>query len=137
MKILRTISCVLLGVFFTVAGIAHFVTPETYLPLMPDYLPWHLPLIHLSGLAEIAGGLALLVPKFHKLAGWWLIAVLIGVFPANIHMLVNDVPLGGNPVPDWILWARLPLQFVLIAWIWWSAVRKAGPQGAWASRPPC
>ncbi|MBK1884508.1 DoxX family protein [Luteolibacter pohnpeiensis] len=130
MSSLRLLSCGLLGIFFTVAGIAHFASPETYLPLMPDYLPWHLPLIYLSGAAEIIGGLGLWIPKLRRAAGWWLIAVLLGVFPANIHMLVNHVPLAGRPVPEWILWARLPLQFLLIAWIWWASIRKTQGRNA-------
>ncbi len=120
----RKISCFILAAFFTVAGANHFISPATYLPMMPDLLPWPLALIYLSGLAEMAGGISLLFPKFRLLAGWGLIALLIAVFPANIHMLVNDVPLAGHQVPRWILWARLPLQPIMMAWIYFAAIAQ-------------
>ena len=121
---LRKISIGVIALFFVLAGLNHFVSPGTYLPLMPDYLPWHLPLIYLSGLAEMIGGIGICIPKWRRLAGWWLIAVLVAVFPSNIHMLVNEVPLGGATVPTWIFWARLPMQGVLIAWIYWACVKS-------------
>lgn len=127
----RKISLVVLAVFFTVAGAYHFISPATYRPLMPGYLPWHLGLIYLSGAAEMAGGIGIVLPKWRRLAGWGLIALLIAIFPANLHMLMNDVPLSGKPVPAWILWVRLPLQGVLIAWVYVSCVRGEKPaQGA-------
>ena len=119
----RKISIIVLAVFFTAAGANHFRSPETYLPLMPAYLPWHLGLIYLSGAAEMAGGIGIGFPKWRRLAGWGLIALLVAIFPANIHMLVNHVPLNGKPVPEWLLWARLPMQGVLIVWVWATCTR--------------
>ncbi len=123
------VSIALLSVFFVVAGVNHFVSPGTYLPLMPDYLPWHLPLIYLSGIAEIVGGIGICFPKWRRLAGWWLIGVLVAVFPANIHMLINEIPLGGVAVPPWVYWIRLPLQGALIFWIYRVCVRVPGHPG--------
>ena len=121
---IRKISIIVLAVFFIVAGANHFVSPQTYLPLMPDYLPWHLGLIYLSGAAEMLGGIGICIPKWRRLAGWGLIALLVAVFPANVHMLVNHVPLGGKIVPEWVYWVRLPLQAVLIAWVYRACARK-------------
>lgn len=118
------ISITILAVFFTVAGAYHFISPETYLPLMPDWLPWHLPLIYLSGAAEMIGGIGICFQISRRLAGWWLIAVLIAVFPANLHMLMSHVPLGGKSVAPWIYWVRLPLQGLLIAWVYVACVRR-------------
>ena len=118
------ISLIVLAVFFSVAGANHFISPEIYLPLMPDYLPWHLELIYISGAAEVAGGIGICFKKWRRLAGWGLIALLVAVFPSNIHMLVNHVPLGGKPVPEWVFWARLPLQAVMIGWVYVSCVRQ-------------
>ncbi len=117
---LQKFSLLVLAGFFIIAGANHFISPATYLPLMPGYLPWPLGLIYLSGAAEVAGGVGVLLPRWRRLAGWGLIALLIAVFPANIHMLVNDVPLAGRQLPQWVLVARLPLQFVMIAWIYFS-----------------
>lgn len=121
---LRTISVIILAVFFTSAGVYHFTSPGTYLPLMPDYLPWHLGLIYLSGAAEMLGGIGMGFPKWRRLAGWGLIALLVAIFPANLHMLMNHVPLNGKQVPEWILWARLPLQGIWIAWVYWACVKQ-------------
>ncbi|MEO5915152.1 MAG: hypothetical protein ABIS50_13030 [Luteolibacter sp.] len=120
----RKVSIAILAVFFTVAGVNHFISPGTYLPMMPDYLPWHLGLIYLSGAAEVLGGIGICFPKWRKLAGWGLIALLVAVFPANVQMLTHQVPLNGKIVPEWVLWVRLPLQAVMIAWVYVSCVKN-------------
>ena len=55
------------------------------------------------------------------MAGWGLLALLIAVYPANIHMLVNEVYIGGMPQEPWLLWLRMPLQFVMAALVAWVA----------------
>ena len=69
----------------------HFVIPKTYESIVPDYLPAHRALVYASGVAEIAGGAGLMYPdaEARRWAGWWLIATLIAVFPANVHMALN------------------------------------------------
>ena len=117
MHTLKTILKYLLCAGFVLAGLNHFINPGFYLKIMPPYLPWHLPLVYLSGFFEIALGVLLLVPALTRAAAWGLVALLIAVFPANIHMAINpqlypDI----NPLA---LWLRLPLQVVLIAWAYW------------------
>lgn len=114
---LKIILKYLLGVFFVLAGLNHFINPAFYLKSMPPYLPWHHFLVYLSGVFEIALGVLVLVPPFTRIAAWGLIALLIAVFPANIQMAINpqlypDI----NPLA---LWLRLPLQAVFIAWAYW------------------
>jgi len=109
----------LLTVFMVAAGLNHFIAPDPYVAIMPRALPWHLALVYLSGVAEIAGGLGLILPATRRLAAWGLIALLIAVLPANVNMAVHHLPLGGRAVPTWLLWARLPLQLVLIGWAFW------------------
>lgn len=107
----------LLGLLFILAGINHFVQPGFYVAIMPPYLPWHLELVYLSGLFEVVLGVLLLIPRTTALAAWGLIALLVAVFPANLHMAMNPELFPGiSPV---ILWARLPLQGVFIAWAYW------------------
>ena len=79
----------LLAGFFTFAGIMHFLRPREYEAMMPPSIPAHKEAVQVSGVAEIAGGLAVLPRATRRFAGWWLIALLIAVFPANIHMAVN------------------------------------------------
>jgi uncharacterized membrane protein len=100
----------------TLAGLNHFLSPDVYVGMMPAVLPAPLALVYISGIAEMAGGLGLLPRRTRKLAAWGLIALLIAVFPANLNMALNGLPLGERTVPQWALWARLPLQLVLIAW---------------------
>jgi uncharacterized membrane protein len=100
---------------FIVAGALHFVRPEWYIKIMPPYLPWHRPLVLISGAAEIALGALLLVPRFTAIAAWGLIALLIAVFPANIHVYQHQDLL---PAPPLFHLLRLPLQAVLIWWAW-------------------
>jgi len=100
------------------AGANHFVSPAPYLGMMPAEIPesLHAPLVMISGIAEMLGGLGLILPATRRLAAWGLIALYIAVFPANLNMAINGIPLGGHQLPAWALWGRLPLQLLLIAW---------------------
>ena len=110
----------LMGCFYVFAGTGHFAKPEFYLPMMPRSLPYPVALIYLSGFAEIGLGVAVLVPRLRRLAAWGIIALLIAVFPANVHIALHDVPLFGatEGLGAWN-WVRLPFQAVLIAWAYW------------------
>jgi uncharacterized membrane protein len=113
----------LLTVFMVAAGVNHFISPDAYVAMVPSVLPAPRALVYVSGIAEIAGGLGLILPATRRLAAWGLIALFVAVFPANINMAVNDLPLGSRAVPAWALWGRLPLQLVLIAWAFWYTRR--------------
>lgn len=108
----------LLAFVMTVAGVMHFVAPRGYVKIMPKWMPAPEALVAISGLFEIAGGVGLLIPATQRIAAWGLIALFVAVFPANVNMAVNRISLGKKPVPAWVLWARLPLQAVFIAWAW-------------------
>jgi uncharacterized membrane protein len=105
----------LCGPFFIAAGANHFRNPRFYRAIMPDYLPAHDELVVASGVAEIAGGAALLHPRTRRVGAWWLIATLIAVFPANLHMALH--PERYKNLPPAALYARLPFQLVFIAWV--------------------
>jgi uncharacterized membrane protein len=107
----------LFAAIFIFAGFNHFYNPDFYLRIMPPYLPWPSALHLIAGFFEVVLGVMLLIPRFQRLAAWGLIALLLAVYPANIHMAVNwrlypDLPMIFH-------WIRLPLQFVMIAWAWW------------------
>jgi len=111
-----------MALFYIGGGIVHFADPGFYLPMMPPYLPYHLELVYLSGLAEIVLGLAVLIPRARRLAAWGIILLLIAIFPANLHIAMNDVPLAGADEGAGVWnWVRLPFQAVLIGWAWWYA----------------
>jgi uncharacterized membrane protein len=111
----------LLGAFFLAAGTLHFLKPRPYVATVPDALPRKLEIVYLSGVAEIAGGAGVLAAPTRRAAGWWLIATLLAVFPANVNMAVNAERFRSVPAP--LLWARLPVQGLLIAWVWRVALR--------------
>ena len=114
----KRFSLLALAAFFVVAGANHFLNPDFYVRIMPPYLPAHLELVYLSGFFEVLGGLAVLVPRYRVLSGWGLILILLAIYPANIHMALN--PEMFPAVPAFALYARLPLQIVLIALAYWA-----------------
>lgn len=118
-----TFSRALLSLLFVAAGLNHFRSTALYVSIMPPYLPYPLALVYLSGLAEIAGGVGVAIPKTRRAAGWGLLALLLAVFPANITMATDNVVPDGYQISSTLLWARLPLQFVLMFWVWSATLR--------------
>ena len=111
----------MLAALFVGAGLLHFLKPTLYLRIMPPALPAPRLLVLLSGVAEVAGGLGLLLPATRRWAAWGLLALLLAVFPANVYMLQIHAQLH---LPAWVAWARLPLQPLLMWWIWRAAARR-------------
>ena len=111
-------SIYLIALIFGAAGTAHFVWPAAFARIVPPYLPAPRTLVYVSGVAELLGALGLLVPRLRVYAGWGLILLLLAVFPANVHMALHPADFGR--IPGWVLSLRLPLQFVLVGWIYWG-----------------
>ena len=118
MRLTRT----LMGLLYITAGTLHFLLTRTYTGIMPDYLPAHRELVLISGAAEVAGGLGLMIPQTRRAAAWGLILLLIAVMPANIWMAQH--PERYPSIPLWAIWLRLPLQLPLILWAWRYTVRQ-------------
>lgn len=114
----------ILAGIFVVAGLNHFLRPKIYLGMMPPWLPAPAVANVVSGAAEILGGPGLLLPQFRRAAGWGLIALLVAVFPANLHAALQGHMPGLNVSPL-ILWLRLPFQPGLIAWVWWVSLKRS------------
>jgi uncharacterized membrane protein len=114
MKLLKLLGRILFGLLFIAAGITHFVRPEFFLRIMPPYLPWHMALVLISGAAEIVLGVGIMIPKVKRWAAWGLIALLIAVFPANLHMAMN--PQLFPDISTAAIYIRLPIQALLILW---------------------
>jgi uncharacterized membrane protein len=109
-----------LAAFFTTMGTLHFVIPRNFEAIVPPSVPRREAVI-VSGIAEIAGGAAIVPGRTRRLARWWLLGLLAAVFPANIHMAVNPEQIRGldlERIPRWALWARLPLQPLAMIWVW-------------------
>lgn len=115
---MRKASRVLISILFCGAGIAHFVVPHVFEAIVPPILVWPIFFVYLSGFLEIVLGLALLNSRCREYAAWGLISLLVAVFPANVYMALYP---GNFPLFDQTaLWLRLPLQAVLIAWVWYA-----------------
>ena len=112
------------AVFYVFAGWQHFRVPETYVKIIPPGLPWRTAAVYITGAAEIAGGLGLLIPALRRLAAWGLVALLVAVFPANVYMAGWNVQVASQPIPQVLLWLRLPLQLLLIWWVLWCTGPK-------------
>jgi uncharacterized membrane protein len=119
LEIAMRIGRVVMGVLYVVAGVAHFVLTRMYEGIVPDYFPAHRAMVLVSGAAEVAGGVGVLLPRsmlsVRRAAAWGIVALLIAVMPANVWMLHHPERYPGVPV--WAMWVRLPVQLVLM---WWA-----------------
>jgi uncharacterized membrane protein len=120
----QSIARWVLALFFIVAGVNHFLAPEIYLGMMPAWLPFKDAANLISGIAEIAGGIGLLLPRFRRPAAWGLIALLVAIFPANIQVALQGNMPGLENAPPALLWLRLLFQPVFIAWVWWTGLAR-------------
>ena len=133
MRRLKTALKIVFAVFFVGAGINHFRTTGFYLRMMPPYIPLHLASVYVSGFAEIAFGVLLLIPRSSVAAAWGLIALLVAVFPANLQMALHP-----DTFPEFqpaALWIRLPFQPLMIAWAFWYT-RDASAKSVSPAQPP-
>ena len=129
-SILRIALRWLLAALFAFAGAMHFVKPDTYASVVPPYLPQPRLLVAISGVCEILGAVGVLLPPpLRQAAGWGLILLLVAVFPANVQMALHPAPVGGHLIKPIWLYLRLPLQAVLIAWVYWVAIATVGTGG--------
>ncbi|HEX4669956.1 MAG TPA: hypothetical protein VH275_08310 [Solirubrobacterales bacterium] len=112
----------LLAGFFAFTGTMHFVVPRGFEAIVPPAIAARKrEAVAVSGVAEILGGLAVLHGGSRRFGRWWLLALLLAVFPANVHMAVSPEQVRGldlNKIPRWALWARLPLQPLAMLWVW-------------------
>ena len=105
-----------MSLLYVAAGINHFWHTQTYMDIMPAFIPMPLSMVYISGVAEILLGI-LLIPKItRRYAAWGIIFLLIAVFPANVQMMLNF--LHENKPGLWLTIIRLPLQILLIMWVY-------------------
>jgi uncharacterized membrane protein len=110
----------LMSFILTVAGITHLISPELFLPAMPSYIPFPLPLIFFTGLLELLGAVGILISRLRRLTGFCLVGYFIAILPAHFHIALNSISIFGitNPL---VLWGRLLFQSVFIYWAYWIA----------------
>ena len=104
----------LFAVLLIAAGFNHFRVPKIYERIMPKYFPAHGSLVLLSGIVEMSFGLLLLNQNTQVFAAWGIIAMLLLFLTVHIDMVQQEKK--AFKLPNWLLWARIPLQFILIYW---------------------
>lgn len=112
-----------MGAGFIAAGVTHFTMLDTMRAHFPSWVPAVDPIVYVTGVIEVAGGLALFARRYQSQVGLLVAAYLLLVFPANVYVAVADVDVPGLPDAWWYAWARLPLQALFI---WW-ALRSTAP----------
>lgn len=122
----RTAGLVLVFLWFAIGGIAHFTATDTFVRIVPPWVPHPRVAVQLSGVLELLGAAGLILARTRRAAGIGLLLLVLAVTPANVFMLqhAHDWP----NVPSWALVARLPLQLALLALIAWCT--GAHPWGA-------
>ena len=100
-------------------GILHFIDPDFFLAIMPDYLPLHQEAVYVSGVFEILLGGMLLFKKSRGIAGWGIIMLLLAVFPANIYLAQNEAAQQAIDISQTATIIRLPFQALFIGLAYW------------------
>jgi uncharacterized membrane protein len=126
-RILRRV----MGAAYVIAGVTHFLAPESFARVVPPEFPRPRALVYLSGVAEVILGFGVQFDRTRRASAWGIVALLVAVFPANVYMATDDA--GTGFVPDRLAgvaraaaWARLPLQAVLVLWAWWHSLPDPG-----------
>lgn len=123
------LGCVGIALVFCFTGVGHLILTEPMAEMLPSWMPGRILLVYVTGVIEIAAAIAVLIPRLRTTVGWGLIAMLILFLPVNVYAAMNRVEMGGHEWGPIYLLIRVPLQFLLIGWTWWMAVRPS------ASRP--
>jgi uncharacterized membrane protein len=109
----RTKDITGLAAILATSGVIHLVRPETYEPIMPEFVPSHREVILVSGVAELICAAGLLSGRFRSLSGWASVALLLAVFPANLKMAADSTKTSSTGFKA-VAIGRLPLQVPLI-----------------------
>jgi uncharacterized membrane protein len=116
----KTILRYLLALIFIGSGVFHFVMPEMYVKVMPDFIPFPLACVLISGVLELAGGVGLLIPKWRNRASWLIVALLLSFLAVHIpHIINGGRVMDGITLPLAAVWGRLAFQAVFIVWARW------------------
>ena len=113
------------ALLYILAGFNHFRSPSGYCEIMPKWIPYHLFFVYLSGILEILFGIMLLFKRTRKLAGWFIISMLLAFLPVHIDM-IQQAPflLGTIKITPFIAWVRIPFQLFFMWWAWIYTKKK-------------
>ena len=117
----KLLTIYVMSFMYVFIGIRHFTNPQYFLDIVPPQLPFKLFLVYLTGLIEIVGGVAILLPKTRKAGAYLLIFLLVSVFPANIYLYVSETPQGLLGISKMDALIRMPFQTPLILLAYWHS----------------
>ena len=109
---------------FLFTGLGHFIKTEAMAQMLPPRVPLRIPLIYVTGVLELLGGVAVLWPPTSRWAGIMLCIFLVSVLPSNVYAAIHRVDFGGHGMGPKYLLVRVPLQLFLIGWIYWFVVGR-------------
>ncbi len=118
-----------MSIMLCFTAIGHFVFTKGMSMMIPEFVPFKTSFVHLTGLFEIVVAIGLLIPNLKMISGWALIIFLVLMLPANIYAAMHNIDyqkgtFEGNGLS--YLWFRIPLQFLFIAWTYFSSIRELG-----------
>jgi uncharacterized membrane protein len=116
-----------MSVMLVFTAVAHFTFTKGMAMMLPDFIPYKIEIIHLTGIIEIAAAIGLFIPNIRVITGWLLIAFFIMILPSNIYAAIKQIDIqkgsfDGNGLN--YLWFRIPLQFLFIGWVYFSAIKN-------------
>lgn len=114
-----------LSLFFISAGVNHFLRPDFYVSIMPDYIPAPEFMVYASGVTEVIAGIMLLVPSLSVWGAWFIVAHLVVFFTVHFWMIQHASDLYPE-IPLWQLWLRIVIQVVFIVWALWFVTPDGG-----------
>jgi uncharacterized membrane protein len=126
----RVAGCVGIALVFAFTAIGHFALTRQMSEMIPPVVKNREAIVMASGVIELLAAVAILIPRVRSIVGWGLIAMLLLFLPINAYAAVMRVPFGGHEWGPAYLLLRVPLQFVLIGWIWWFAIRPPAAEQA-------
>lgn len=116
-----------MALMLVVAGVAHFTFTPGMEMMFPDFVPYKRLIVYLTGILEVLAAVGLLIPKYQRTTGWFIVFFFIAIIPANIYASMHHVDIEhanyqGKGLE--YLWYRIPLQFFFIAWVYCSTIKK-------------
>ncbi len=118
-------GCLGTALVFAFTGIGHFIKSQPMTEMLPKFVPGRLAMVYITGVIELAAAVLVLVPKIRRKVGWGLIVIMIAFMPVNVYAAIDHVGMGGHAWGPIYLLVRVPLQVILIAWIWWFVIQSS------------
>jgi len=106
-----------MAVLYALAGVLHLVLTDTFVAIVPDWVPAPRQVVLFTGICEILGAAGLLIPAWRRRAGIMLALYAVCVYPANIHHAIDHVAIHGQALGWGYHVPRLLFQPVLV---WWA-----------------